>query len=186
MQYWTRGSLRLCSLNWQKVVIPSSYTAAHQLGSHGQHSNFSLYGYFNWGHGQYSASSYVKASCALILGHHDDVIKLIYFQHHWSFAREIHRSPVDSPRKGQWRVALVFFYLCLNERFNKLSRRTWFETSPRLLFRHCNDGVFALCFVRLIHSARLLVLEPFVTHTQLFWDVGMYCGNQTEDLSEDE
>ena len=27
---------------------------------------------------------------------------------HWPFAREIHRSPVVSPHKDQWRGALMF------------------------------------------------------------------------------
>ena len=39
---------------------------------------------------------------------HDDVIKWKHFPRYWPFAREIHRSPVNSPHKGQWRVALMF------------------------------------------------------------------------------
>ena len=39
---------------------------------------------------------------------HDDVIKWKYFPRNWPFARGIHRSPVDSPHKGQWRGALMF------------------------------------------------------------------------------
>ena len=30
------------------------------------------------------------------------------FLHYWSFGRGIHRSPVDSPHKGQWHGALIF------------------------------------------------------------------------------
>ena len=30
------------------------------------------------------------------------------FPHHWSFVRGIHRSPDNSPHKGQWRGASVF------------------------------------------------------------------------------
>ena len=33
---------------------------------------------------------------------HDDVIKWEHFPRYWSFVRGIHRSPVDSPHKGQW------------------------------------------------------------------------------------
>ena len=33
----------------------------------------------------------------------------------------------------------VFFHLPLNTRLSKQSRRRWFETPPRLLWRHCND-----------------------------------------------
>ena len=38
----------------------------------------------------------------------DDVIKLKHFPRHWPFVRGIHRSPVNSPHKGQWRGALMF------------------------------------------------------------------------------
>ena len=39
---------------------------------------------------------------------HDDVIKWKYFPHYWSFVWGIHRWPVNSPHKGQWRRALMF------------------------------------------------------------------------------
>ena len=39
---------------------------------------------------------------------HDDVIKWKHFPRNWSFVREIHRSPVNFPHKGQWRGALMF------------------------------------------------------------------------------
>ena len=31
---------------------------------------------------------------------------------YWSFVRGIHRSPVDSPHKGQWRGASLFSLIC--------------------------------------------------------------------------
>ena len=40
---------------------------------------------------------------------HDDVIKWKHFPRYWPFVRGIHRSPVNSPHKGQWRGALMFF-----------------------------------------------------------------------------
>ena len=39
---------------------------------------------------------------------HDGVIKWKHFPRYWPFVRGIHRSPVNSPHKGQWRGALVF------------------------------------------------------------------------------
>ena len=39
---------------------------------------------------------------------HDDVIKLKHFWRYWPFERGIHRSPVNSPHKGQWRDASIF------------------------------------------------------------------------------
>ena len=41
-------------------------------------------------------------------GYHDDVIKWKHFSRNWPFVRGIHRSPVNSPHKGQWRGALMF------------------------------------------------------------------------------
>ena len=39
---------------------------------------------------------------------HDDVIKWKHFPCYWPFVRGIHRSPVNSPHKGQWREAFMF------------------------------------------------------------------------------
>ena len=44
---------------------------------------------------------------------HDDVIQWKHFPRHWSFVRGIHRSPVNSPHKGQWRGALMFSLSCV-------------------------------------------------------------------------
>ena len=43
---------------------------------------------------------------------HDDVIKWKHFPRYWPFAQGIHRSPVNSPHKGQWHGALMFSYIC--------------------------------------------------------------------------
>ena len=43
---------------------------------------------------------------------HDDVIKWKHFPRHWPFVWGIHRSPVNSPHKGQWRGALMFSLVC--------------------------------------------------------------------------
>ena len=44
---------------------------------------------------------------------HDDVIKWKHFPRYWHFVRGIHRSPVNSPHKGQWRGALMFSLICV-------------------------------------------------------------------------
>ena len=43
---------------------------------------------------------------------HGDVIKWKHFPRYWPFVREIHRSPLNSPHKGQWRGALMFSLIC--------------------------------------------------------------------------
>ena len=54
---------------------------------------------------------------------HYDVIKWKLFPLYWPYVRGIHRSPVNSPHKGQWRGSLMFSLICaLNKR---LSKKSW-------------------------------------------------------------
>ena len=48
----------------------------------------------------------------LMLSHHDDVTKWKHFPRYWCFVRGIHRSPANSPHKGQWRGTLTFSLIC--------------------------------------------------------------------------
>ena len=43
---------------------------------------------------------------------HDDVIEMEHFPRHWPFVQGIHRSPVNSLHKGQWREAWIFSVIC--------------------------------------------------------------------------
>ena len=43
---------------------------------------------------------------------HDDVIKWKHFPRYWPFVRGIHRSPANSPHKGQCSGALMFSLIC--------------------------------------------------------------------------
>ena len=73
------------------------------------------------------------------LGAHDDVIKWKHFPRYWPFVRGIHRSPMTSPHKGQWRGALMFSLIYARvKRLSKQSRGWWFETPSLSLWRHCN------------------------------------------------
>ena len=47
-----------------------------------------------------------------VQNNHDDVIKWKNFTCYWPFVRGIHRSPVNSPHKGQWHGALMFPLIC--------------------------------------------------------------------------
>ena len=70
---------------------------------------------------------------------HDDVIKWKKIPYYWPFVRGIHRGPVNSPHKGQWRGALMFSLICaLNKRLTKQWWSWWFETPSCSLWRHCN------------------------------------------------
>ena len=82
-------------------------------------------------------STYDGDECCML---HDDVIKWKHFLRYWPFVRGIHRSPVNSQHKGQWRRAwMFFFYLRLIKRLSKQSWGWCSETPSRSLWRHCND-----------------------------------------------
>ena len=77
---------------------------------------------------------------------HDDVIKWKKNPRYWPFVRGTHRSPVNSPHKGQWHGALIFSLICpLNTRLSKQSWGWWFETPSPSLWRHCNDSQYYGC-----------------------------------------
>ena len=84
---------------------------------------------------------------------HDDVIKWKHFPSYWPFVRGIHRSSVNSPRKGQWRGTLMFLFdLHPNTRLSKQSWGWWFETLSCSLWRHCNARSGGKTASRLIYS----------------------------------
>ena len=61
----------------------------------------------------WSVSLWLYHQCFQIHVIHDDVIKWKHFPRYWPFVRAIHRSPVNSPHKGQWRGALMFSLICV-------------------------------------------------------------------------
>ena len=79
---------------------------------------------------------------------HDDVIKWKHFPRYWPFVRGIHRSPVNSPHKGQCRGALMFSLICVwingwvnNREAGHLRRyRTHYDVTV-MRFRLCGPSV---------------------------------------------
>ena len=70
---------------------------------------------------------------------HDNVIKWKHFPRYWLCVRGIHRLPVNSPHKGQWRGVWYFLWSPPEKkRLSKQSRRRWLETPWRSLWRHYN------------------------------------------------
>ena len=74
---------------------------------------------------------------------HNDVIKWKPFPRYWPFVREIHRLPVNSPHKGQWRGALMFSLICTwtnawvnNRDFGDL-RRHLTHYGVAIMLSHC-------------------------------------------------
>ena len=104
---------------------------------------------------------------------HGDVIKWKHFPRYWPFVRGIHRSPVNSAHKGQWRGAF-FFDLRLIKRLSKHSRGWWLETLSRPLWRHCNasaengDKPRINTCGHMVFWELLLKSNPFITNFSLF------------------
>ena len=69
------------------------------------------YWMLNWLVSQ-SSKAVVRGMHPLYMTVHDDVIKWKHFPRYWPFVRRIHRSPVNSPHKGQWRWALMLTLIC--------------------------------------------------------------------------
>ena len=83
---------------------------------------------------------------------HDDVIKWKHFPRYWPFVREIHRSPVNFPHKGQWRGALMFTLICVringwvnNHEAGDL-RRNRAHCDVTVMFVICEIGVLTPLF----------------------------------------
>ena len=71
---------------------------------------------------------------------HDDVVKWKHSLHHWPFVRGIHRWPVNSPHKGQWRRALMFSLICAWT--NSWANNREADDLRRYYNCHCNLLVF--------------------------------------------
>ena len=117
--------------------------------------------------------------------YHDDVIKLKLFPRHWPFMRGIHRSPVNSPHKGQWRRALMFSLIhALKKRLSKQSWGWWFETPSRSLWRYYNVYINVRAHAHGPNEVRpststVLTTEGWILHQnffryQWFWNCKEY------------
>ena len=91
----------------------STCLADSQAPIGGYRGPFSIY---DWGSFQSVTEIVIhprsKVSVQATYKNYDDVIKWKKFPRYWPFMRGIHRSPVDSPYKGQWRGALMFTLIC--------------------------------------------------------------------------
>ena len=79
------------------------------------------------------------------------------FPRYWPFVRGIHRSPVNSHHKGQWRGTLMFSLICADKRFNWVNNReagdlgrhrAYYDVTGMLPWHiwHCSDVTWAsLC-----------------------------------------
>ena len=108
---------------------------------------------------------------------HDDVIKWKHFPRNWPFVRGIHRSPVNSPYKGQWSGALMFSLICVwmngwvnNHEAGDLRRHRahyvvkvmlWLSTNNG---RHCNSPI---CHVTLVSTPAITSTSDKHNHLKM-------------------
>ena len=91
---------------------------------------------------------------------YDDVIKWKHFPRYWPFVQGIHRSPVNSPHKGQWRGALVFSLIAAwidgwvnNREAGDLRRyRAYYEVTVMCL----SGQIIFMCCVELDSPCKIL------------------------------
>ena len=75
------------------------------------------------------------SSCWYVSLDHDEIIKWEHFPRYWPFVRGIHRSPVKSLHKGQWRGALMLSLICawINGWVNYREAGDWFDYDVTVL-----------------------------------------------------
>ena len=88
---------------WSKILIIYAFTYVYTA------FRYPWYTWHAFSHSQENYTKYISYGTNMI---HDDVIKWRHFPRYWPFVRRIHRSPVNSPHKGQWRGALMFTLIC--------------------------------------------------------------------------
>ena len=66
----------------------------------------------------------------------------------WDFVRGIQSTGGFPSQRPVTRSFDVFFHLRLNKRLSKQSRRLWFETPSRSLWRHCNGCFWCVLLFR--------------------------------------
>ena len=110
---------------------------------------------------------------------HNDVIKWKHFPRYWPFVRGIHRSPVNSTYKGQWRGALMFSLICVwikgwvNTRKAGDLRRDRAHYDVSVMFA-------AQLLVMTLQTGVIIRLDVFVSHASVHWNI--LCSNTASIL----
>ena len=99
---------------------------------------------------------------------HDEVIKWNYFLRYWPFVWGIHRSPVNSPHKGQWHGALMFSLICIwiNGWVNNCEAGDW-----RCYRAHYDESTGDMEYHKTSNLSCTLVDNKFVDHSRCIWSI---------------
>ena len=111
---------------------------------------------------------------------HDDVIKWKHFPRNWPFVREIHRSPVNFPHKGQWRGALMFslIYAWINDWVNNreagdLRRQHGHYDVIVMVNMVCSQDHIWIITMFLVDNANFSERQAMAT-LQFMWNICIY------------
>ena len=107
LAYWCLCSLinwAIIGYHWFRKWLVASFVTSHHLIQWWHMINWTLENKIHW-------NLYHNAQKCIWI--HDDGIKWKHFPRYWPFVRGIHRSPVNSPHKGQWRGTLMFSLICV-------------------------------------------------------------------------
>ena len=114
--HWLETLVAFCDGNHQtypamiRISLASYYAKYTHIESQ-PHNMFEHWAvdnpfHFNWW------ERLLTAAKLYVVSNDDDVIKWKNFPRYWLLVRGIHRSPVNSPQKGQRRGALMFCLIC--------------------------------------------------------------------------
>ena len=94
---------------------------------------------------------------------HDNVIKWKHYLRYWPFVQGIHRSPMNSPHKGQWLGALIFSLICawISGWVNTIEAGN-LKMPSCSLWRQCNVSV-TFVFLWHIHDACHVTCSTFLS-----------------------
>ena len=112
---------------------------------------------------------------------HDNVIKWKHFPRYWPFVRGIHRSPVNSPHKRQWRGALMLslIWVWINGWVNNREagdlRRQRADYDVTILQR-CFTDTSAILYL-LVYQVGVYMMTS--SKGNIFCDTGRLCGEFT-------
>ena len=107
-------SYRHVSYNYKKRVVPITQSLIICCGiSHLEwysliSKNILMWLDICWCYDEYKSDTLYKS-----LDYHGYLIKWKHFPRYWPFVRGIHRSPVNSSHKGQWRWGFMFPLICV-------------------------------------------------------------------------
>ena len=110
---------------------------------------------------------------SLLLRSHGDVIKWKHFPRDWPFVRGSHRSPVNSPHKGQWRGAFKgAFNLCIWNYRQRIAKLDYNQHNiKRHMIRRQNETIWRC--LKCIYGAIACHLSS-VTVLSIMWITGVY------------